>query len=494
MTVDPLSILAALVLEDGRTWGEASHSWQRDDAKAVLDGPRRNYLLRGRGMSKSTDVAGMTLALLLSEAPKRSRSLVYAVDTEQAGLFMDALAGLVQRTPDVIGAVELGARSLKVRATEASLTVEASDGASAFGARPWITVVDELGAWPNSTNHRRLWSAITSAVPKVPDSRLVVIGTAGSPLGIGAQVWEQAQGSAHWRTAQRPGPSPWWSTEDIEALQGDLTASEWGRLVLCEWSEGEDTLTSAEDVAACIRPTDAVLSPDPRREYVAGLDVGTRRDLTALVVGHIERRSNGRVVVIDRAQYWRPSSSRGGRVDLSEVEAFTLALCRMYGARLRFDRMQAEQMTTNLIRAGVVCREYLFTSAGANRLARGLWGALRDRALSLPDEDEVRAEFVAARLVETGPGTVKLVNPPGAHDDIVVAVGMVVADLTERAEISAGLVSVPRGRFSRTTSDARPALPRRLAVKQLAGKGPRGLPGGAIVVPDSANDPKRARR
>jgi hypothetical protein len=37
-------------------------------------------------------------------------------------------------------------------------------------------------------------------------------------------------------------------------------------------------------------------------------------------------------------------------------------------------------------------------------------------------------------MVETGPRTVKVQNPPGAHDDIVTAVGMVVADLTQRSE------------------------------------------------------------
>lgn len=47
------------------------------------------------------------------------------------------------------------------------------------------------------------------------------------------------------------------------------------------------------------------------------------------------------------------------------------------------------------------------------------------------------------RLVETGPATVKLANPPGAHDDIVTAVGMVVADLAERPDVSGGGITVP---------------------------------------------------
>lgn len=446
-SIQALDLLGALVLEDGRTWGQAAHDWQKADARAVLDteAPRRHYLLRGRGMSKTTDTAAMALALLLAEAPARSRSHVYATDADQAAIFMDALAGIVARTPGLAGAVDLKALTVTVRKSGASLSVETSDGASAYGTRPWLSVVDELGVWPNTTNHRRLWSAIVSAQPKVPGSRLVVIGTAGSPTGLGAEAWSEAEASTHWHTAKRPGPSPWWTAEDVDALKSSLTASEWRRLILCEWAEGDDALTTPEDVDACIRPGATTLSPRRGTEYVAALDIGTRRDLTALVVGHAETRDAGRVVVIDRVLSWKPEP--GQRVDLTEVEAAARRICREYRARLRFDRMQAEQLTGNLTRSGLRADEYVFSAAGASRLARSLATALRDRALELPDDEETRREFITTRLVETGPGTVKLQNPPGTHDDIVTAVGMVVTDLMARPETGRGSVIVPRGRM-----------------------------------------------
>ncbi|MCV7528065.1 hypothetical protein M3D91_011075 [Micrococcus luteus] len=441
----PMDLLAGLVMEDGRRWGEVAHPFQRADASAVLaqDGPRRHFLLRGRGMSKTTDVAAMTLALLLCEAPERSRSHVYAVDADQAALFADAFAGFVGRTPGLAGAVDVKARTVTVRGTGASLTIETSDGASAYGTRPWLTVVDELSMWPSTQNYRQLWGAIVSAVPKVPGSRLVVIGTAGPPSGLGAEVWESVQAAPSWRTARTPGPSPWWSEADVESTRADLTASDWRRLILCEWAEGDDSLTTPDDVEAAIRGGSTVLEPRPGVQYVAALDVGTRRDLTALAVGHRERRAEGPVVVVDRVLYWRPPA--GGRVDLAEVEAVVLRVCRQYRARLRFDRMQAEQMTANLERAGVTVREYVFSAQGANRLARGIHGALRDRALSLPDDVEVRDEFLSTRLVETAPGVVKLSNPRGSHDDIVTAVGMIVADFMERPDDSGARATVPRG-------------------------------------------------
>lgn len=226
---DPLDLLHGLVLEDGRTWGAAATDWQREDARAVIEAARlgrhgdsaavrRLFNLRGRGMSKTTDAAAITLALLLTLAPARSRSHAYAADTDQAAIMLDTMHGLAERS-GLLGAIDIGARLLTVKASGATLAMESADGASAYGLRPWLTLVHELGVWPNSANHRRLWSAIVSAVPKVAGAVLLVIGTAGSPTGLGAQAWADAEASPYWRTSRRPGPAPWWSEADVESTR-----------------------------------------------------------------------------------------------------------------------------------------------------------------------------------------------------------------------------------------------------------------------------------
>lgn len=88
----------------------------------------------------------------------------------------------------------------------------------------------------------------------------------------------------------------------------------------------------------------------------------------------------------------------------------------------------------------------MFSSAGANRLARALVGALRDPALELADDDEVRAEFMTARIIGTGPGVVKISSPSGTHDDLVVAVWMLAVDLVQVSEVSTARISLPSGR------------------------------------------------
>lgn len=505
MTIDPLDLLDGLVLDTGDRWGSIAKPFQRADVTAILnrsDGaPRRHWLLRGRGMSKTTDIAALALVLLLTEAPPKSHSYVYAVDGDQAQLTMDAIDAIVANTPGLAGAVQVGARSITVRASGATLTIETSDGASSLGTKPWLTICDELAAWPNTANHRRLWASIVGALPKVPGSRLVVISTAGSPAGLGAQTWKKGLKSRFWNTSRNPGPSPWWTEDDIESTRDDLLPSEWMRYVECEWAEGEDTLTTAEDVAACTRGGDAVLPPHRGRQYVAALDIGSRRDLTALAIGHIEQREAGRTVVIDRVLSWKPAKNR--HVDLADVEASTLRLCREYRvSRLRFDRMQAEQMTQNLARKGVRCDEFIFSTASTNRLARVLGTALRDRAIDLPDDPELQSQLATVRIVETGPGTVKMQNPTGTHDDLAVAVAMVAADLLSQPDLVGGVISTAQGSIGRRSNiTTREAIRRPRPGSGLAGalaanrakRMPRGLPGaGAVVgVPGAHDDPRR---
>jgi len=251
---DALDLLGGLVLDDERTWAEAASAFQLDDAAAICDptGPRRHFLVRPRGASKTTDAAGVALSLLVTEAPARSRSYAYAVDQDQATELLDAVGGFVARTPGLAGLVELGARGLTVRASGASLSIEASDAASAFNKRPWLVVLDELSSWPRTGNHDRLWSAVISALPKRRDSRLVVLTMAGEPTHPAYRTWRRAQASSDWRAAAIPGPCPWWAPEDVAATRADLTESEFRRYVLAEWVEADDTLTTAADVAACV--------------------------------------------------------------------------------------------------------------------------------------------------------------------------------------------------------------------------------------------------
>ena len=497
----PMDLLGGFVLDTGDTWGAIAAGFQREDVWAILDrskgAPLRHWLLRGRGMSKTTDIAALVLALLLTEAPPKSHSYAFAVDGDQAQLTMDAIDAIVTNTPGLAGAVEVGARSVTNRRNGALLKVETSDGASSLGLKPWFVIVDELAAWPNTANHRRLWASIVGAIPKVPGARLVVISTAGSPAGLGKRTWDNAEKSDDWHTSKHPGPSPWWTERDIRTTRNDLLPSEWMRYIECEWAEGEDTLTTPEDIAACTRATPCALEPVPGHRYVAALDVGTRRDLTAFSIGHMEQTAAGRKIVIDRVRTWQPT--KDNRVDLAEVEAAVRRLCKEYRiTKTMFDRMQAEQLSQNLAKTGIRVEEFLFTQASTNRLAKTLATAFRDRSVEVPDDPELQAELLTVRLVETGPGTVKMDNPTGTHDDAVTTVAMVAATLMAQPDYGPGSAYVPTGKVgprATVTTRERMASPSGQFASVIARSKARSMPRGvrAITgVPGAYDDPRRA--
>ncbi len=105
-----LELLAGLVSEDGRRWGEAAHGFQWEDAAAILQphGQRRyHYLTRPRGASKTSDLAGIAVAALLEQLPRSSRSYGLAADRDQGALLVDSVAGFVDRTPGLPGALKV---------------------------------------------------------------------------------------------------------------------------------------------------------------------------------------------------------------------------------------------------------------------------------------------------------------------------------------------------------------------------------------------------
>jgi hypothetical protein len=248
--------------------------------------------------------------------------------------------------------VDVSARTVTCRPSGARLSVEASPGASAFGTRPWLVVADEVAQWPDTRNHRKLWAGVNSALAKVKGSRLIVLTSAGSP-GHPAHEWlGTAINSPHWRVAVHPGPSPWWSAEEVDAVRESLLPHEYARLIECVWAESADSLASGDDVRACTG-TYTVREPVRGTRYVMALDVGTRRDSTVLAIGHMERTPQGRRVVVDRVLRW--TGTRADSVSLVEVEEAVVAMWRIYGRpRLVFDFHQAAQLTEQLKRGGCV--------------------------------------------------------------------------------------------------------------------------------------------
>jgi phage terminase large subunit-like protein len=420
----------ALVLDNGRRWGEVATAVQRANARAVLEpgpaDPRLHWYEAPKGYSKSTDTAGLSLAWLVADAPELVEGYVIAGDLDQANRLLDKARGLVARS-GLAGVVRVEAHRLLHVRSGARVVALAADAPTAEGLLSPLYICDEVPRWPDTRSARGMWTATFSSVPKWPGAQLVALGHAGDPAHWAFKLRERARTSGAWRFTRVPGPTPWLSPPDLAEQRAVLLPSEYVRRYENRWTAGEDRLTSREDVAACLGGYD-LLEPRPGVRYVGGLDVGLTHDRCVVTVAH--REVDGRVVV-DRQHVWQ--GSRAQPVNLGEVEGFLRELHRAYGrCPFRVDPFQAVHLAQRLRADGIQVEEFAFSSQSVGRLAVTLYRLLADRLLLLPEDEALVDELVNVRLRETAPGVFRIDHDSDRHDDRVISLALVAHRLAER--------------------------------------------------------------
>ena len=419
-----LDALSLMVLEDGRRWGETAADYQWRHARVIVDQAsevRQFWVELPRGARKTTDVAGLMLAILYVQAPAMARLYVGASDEDQAAELVDAANGLIARTPELEGVFHAGELEITCKRSGASLRALAAD-ASAMGKRAWLIVLDEVCNWPDTRKGKRFWGVLMSGNRKLADCRTVVISNSGDPQHWAWKRRETARTSKHWRFFTQPGPLPWLTPADLEVLRENAeTEFEFRRLHLNEWMTSEDRLASREDLAACTT-LPGPLPPQPGVTYVASLDVGVVNDATVLTVMHAEGTAAGRKVVLDRIDRWR--GTRAAPVDLGEVRDTLIARSAEYRAEAVVDPHQAVLIAQEARAAGVVVREFAFTAASVGRLALSLHQAIRNHRMALPDDEDLLDELVAVRLRKNSLGIYRLDHDAGQHDDQAIALAL----------------------------------------------------------------------
>jgi hypothetical protein len=481
-------ILGVLRLEDGRRWIDAACDWQLDDALAVLDGERPyNFLTRSRGSSKTTDLAAVVLAALLT-AEGRLRSYWLAADADQGALAIDCIAGFVARTEALAGRVDVQARRVVVPETGALLEVLPADAPGAWGLTPHWVFVDELANWSDGAAARRLWEAASSAVAKRFDARMVVLTTAGSPDHFSFKVLEHARSAALWRTSERDGPPPWMDADRLAEQRQRLPAAVYEQLFENRWTQAEGSFLDPLVIEAAFVLDGPALDragPDGRPlpgPFVAGLDLGTVNDRTVLAVGH----RDGDRVQLDRMQTWQGSRARP--VDFAEVEAFIVQAHARFGFTLRLDPWQGLDLAQRLRAQSIRAEEFTFSSASKQRLAATLLSTLNSGQLRLYEAEGLRDELLALRLVQTTSGAWSFDHKSGGHDDRAVALALMAVAALEGPMVSSGAPWIGRRES-----------PRRLEEPEVApstgGRVTRiptyGIAGAAIVNPDAGDEPSR---
>jgi len=422
------ALLAALVLEDGRRIGDVWESWQWALAMWAFDERARpnRWESRPRGGSKSTDIAGISMVAMLTTLAGGSQLDVYAVDRDQARLIVDWARGIVARSPGLASALSID--NYKITSRNGSvLEVLAADAASAYGRKPAIAVLDEFCQWPNTTNARGVWQAVSSSMGKVAGAKLLLASTSGDPGHWSRRIYETAVKSKSWAVQDVAGPLPWASEEFLAEQREILPGSVYTRLHLNQWAAPEDRLTSLDDIRACVT-LDGPQDPAPGRRYVIGVDLSQVKDRTACAVMHAERAAgeDGREVVqryvLDRLEVWQPS--RANPIDYNAVEGWIVEAARQYRAQIYGDIYQAVGMAQRIRNQGFPFELVSLSVPTNNKMAVALHTTIRSHRLAIPDDPELIDELAAMRIVETSPNLFKLEHDPDKHNDRGTAIGL----------------------------------------------------------------------
>ncbi|MDE2096470.1 MAG: hypothetical protein KGL39_04430 [Patescibacteria group bacterium] len=424
------NLLCGLVLESGKRWGDVATDFQIADAKAILSPERPNwhFLTRPRGGSKSSDIGGIALIWVAVMARPLANGHVVAASSEQANIIIDAMAGFVARTPELNGVVTVAAKKI-VAANGAWVEVLAQSDSGAWGLRDaHLLVCDEFCQWPETRGAKRVWTAMISTAPKVPNCKFIVMSSAGEPSHWSRDIFERCKINPLWRVSETPGPVPWMSPEELASLRDyELRPSEYDRLVLNIWAEDEDRAISVEDWDAAVQPYTS-LEPRPGVKYIITVDIGITNDAAVMCVMHREHvdpndPDSPYRVVVDHIERWKGSKKKP--VQITAVEQWLTANApRWNKARVWADPTQFMGNIQDLRKRGIRADEYKFTATSVGEIASALVRSFRSRQIIVPDIAVLKDELLKVRLRESSPGVTRLDHDKGGHDDQAVAIGM----------------------------------------------------------------------
>lgn len=419
-----------------RSLEDAADDWQRADYEALDTGwmrvagltkepaMMRHYLERGRGHSKTTDLAAMVLWILFASKLPLS-GVAAAGDQDQSRLLRDSAAALLRGNPWVAERVEVWRNVARNTTTGAKLTVETSDAPTSYGLTPDFVICDELSHW----RKRDLWDSLFSAVAKKPDCMVVVISNAGLGRGRSWQwtVREACRTDPDWRFSRLDGPvASWIGPAALAEQQRLLPPLAYRRLWLNEWTQETAEGLDPVDIEACCTLSGPSY-PGDGWTVLAGLDLGLKHDHAAWVVLGINPALQRYRLLNCKA--WTPAQG-GGEVQLPEVEDEILADVRAYNIEcMFFDPYQAVAIRQRLTRFGVRAVDVPFTGPNLDLMATRLLYAFRNRAIDLYRDPKLIDDLLRLEIEEKPHGfRITATRDETGHCDRATAMAIVLAN------------------------------------------------------------------
>ena len=353
---------------------------------------RRFYLERGRGSSKTGDLA-VAAAWALFASRRRLRLLAGAGDLDQAKLLRDSIDGLLYLNPWLSEVLQADRHRVWNRRTGGELLVLSADAPTAYGFTPHAVLCDELANWPDSGE--RFWHALITSAAKRRDCIVVIITNSGWLDGWQWPIREHAR--QNWYFHRWPGPAAWLDPAALEEQRRILPAQVYRRLFENDWTTARGSALSEEDIRGAVVFDGPMVYREPEYEgWMMGLDLAETRDHAALVIVAMNF-ATGKLRVASVLD-WPPP------IDTEDIYRAILDARRQFGVRfVASDYWQTLNFGQRLQREGFTVAVHK-GSTGSSLMATSLLQVFKDKRLELYDEPLLIRDLMHLELTERSYG------------------------------------------------------------------------------------------
>ena len=165
--------------------------WQKTFIlSAFADGVSEATLTMARGAGKSTLMAGIALAHIDCDgvAEPASETTIIAGTEKQGRILFEHAARFAEHLDKPYLKIHRNVTLMKIRNldTNAELKVMAANPRGLHGSAPGLVLCDEVAQW-NPSQSEAIVAALRTGLGKIPNSRLVAIGTRGAQSG---DLWD----------------------------------------------------------------------------------------------------------------------------------------------------------------------------------------------------------------------------------------------------------------------------------------------------------------
>ncbi len=405
-----------------------------------------------KGGSKTSDIGALILWLLLF-GRKGTLIQVLAADQDQAAEAKKAIKDLLRVNPHWQSLIEVLAHSVRYGRNDNECEILTTDTLGSHGGRPHVVIWDELVHFPEGKFAAA--ENLADNLDKVSGG-LGIVSTNAGWRDTPAWTWREiAETSPQWSFHTHTQVAPWISAARIEEAKRRNSPQRFDRLWRGIWASGQGDLLPEDWLTRAITLEGPAAHAEPYTLCVAGLDLSTKRDHSAIAIlakhvggwqeipaepvyrprtleimedldlidsappegERVQIPATGKTRLV-ASRVWEP---QGVELDFAAIEQEILALHCRFPFVLFADTWQASYMLQRLRAAGVECVGVDATAANLTGMFHSLWTCFQDGTIELYQDERLLHDLRSATVLERGSKNTRVLFPRTAatgHGDL----------------------------------------------------------------------------